>query len=114
MRKWTIFGLTHFYPLFIAAHLYLGDWCRKCQVMFNVVPLLVFGGLFYIVANTGRLAIFERSCIEYLIFNLVFIQLYYCICVFSLPLWVYDKNYQVAVFVIITLIFYIYKHCGHK
>lgn len=112
MRERLIFGLTHFYPVFIAAHLYFGDWCRICQVMFNVVPLMVFAGLFYVWKETSHLRLTkrERFCIKFLIWNMIFIYSYYTICVFSVPKWVWDKNWQVAAFITITLFFYTFNY----
>jgi len=113
-RQAKILFLTHFYPLFLAGHLYFGDWCRMCQVVFNVVPIVVFGSLFYIWSESvQKLSKFEQFCIRYLIGNIIFISGYYELCIFvsekSAP-WVYDRNWQVAAFLLITLILYIYKH----
>lgn len=115
-RKWVIFILTHGYTLFIVGHLYLGDWCRRCQVIFNTVPIIVFGGLIYIWNETGnvRLEKIERIYLKYLLFNLTFIYCYYSICVFSMPKWVYDKNLQVAAFILITFTFYIFNYRERK
>lgn len=112
IRQRLIFILTHGYPLFIAVHLYFGDWCRTCQVMFNIAPLIAFGGLFYIWLQTSnvRLTIAERFYIKYFICNLLFIYSYYCLCIFSMPKWVYSHDWQVCVFVLITLIFYCLNH----
>lgn len=112
MRKWIIFGLTHFYPLFIAGHLYFGDWSRAWQVIFNTVPIIVFGGLVltWVQESHLRLSKFEKSCLNYFLINLTFIYLYYSLCSFSLPAWVMDRNWQVSAFVLITFGFYIYKH----
>lgn len=111
-RKGIIFCLTHGYPAFLAGHLYFGDWCRLCQVMFNIVPLIIFGGLFYLWLTTShiRLSWYEKFCIKYLIGNLAFITCYYELCIFSKAHWIYDRNWQVALFLIITLIFYAFKH----
>jgi hypothetical protein len=109
-RKGIIFCLTHGYPLFLALHLYFGDWCRFCQVLFNIIPLIVFGYLLYIWVNTSnrKLGIYERFCIRYLIGNLAFVTCYYELCIFSKSEWIYDKNWQLALFLIVTLIFYIF------
>lgn len=114
-RKGTIFLLTHGYPVFIAAHLYFGDWCRKCQVMFNIVPIIVFGGLIFTWVNSSHIKLQnnEKLSLRFFLWNLVFIYIYYCLCIFSLPLWVYDKNCQVTAFILITLIFYSLNH-EHK
>lgn len=109
-RKGAIFLLTHGYPVFLALHLYFGDWCRRCQVLFNVVPLIVFGGLFYIwSAYRQPLDNYEKFCIKYLIGNLAFITCYYELCIFSHEKWIYNKNWQVALFLLITVTFYSFK-----
>ena len=114
-RRAQIFILTHGYPVFIASHLYFGDWCRRCQVIFNIVPIIVFGGLFHILGNaTYKLYSFEKFCIKYLVCNLIFICCYYEICLFSSAKWIYDKNWQVAAFLLITLIFYIFNYRERK
>lgn len=115
-RKRIIFAITHFYPLFIAGHLYFGDWCRKCQVMFNIVPILVFGGLILTWKETSqiRLCKAEKFYLKYFLWNLTFIYAYYCICIFSLPKWVYDKNWQVSAFILVTFIFYITNYRERK
>jgi hypothetical protein len=111
-RRGTIFLLTHGYPLFIAGHLYFGDWCRKCQVLFNVIPIIVFGGLIltWLKTSNARLLPIEQLHLKFFLWNLTFIYAYYCLCVFSLPLWIYDKNWQVSAFILITLIFYSLNH----
>lgn len=109
-RKGIIFCLTHGYPVFLAAHLYFGDWCRFCQVLFNIVPLIVFGGLFSIwIRYPQKLDSYEKFCMRYLIGNLAFVTCYYELCIFSKAEWVYDRNWQVALFLIITVTFYIFK-----
>lgn len=115
-RQRSIFILTHGYPLFLATHLYFGDWCRRCQVLFNIVPMIVFGGLFLIWRETShiRLNKSELFYLKYFIFNLMFIYCFYCICVFSTAKWLYDHNWQVALFIIITLIFYIFNYRDRK
>lgn len=116
MRRWQIFTLTHFYPLFIAGHLYFGDWCRWCQLMFNIVPIVVFGGLILIWKETSqiRLSKTEKFYLKYFLWNLSFIYCYYCICVFSPTEWIYNKNWQVSAFVLITLIFYTFNYRERK
>ena len=111
-RARVIFILTHGYALFIALHLYFGDWCKLCQLIFNIVPIIVFGGLLLIWSNSGRnsLTKFEQYCIRYLVINILFISLYYCLCVFSSTAWIYNRNIQAGAFVLITLIFYSLNH----
>lgn len=84
--------------------------------MFNIVPLLVFGGLFGIWVNTSqnKLLANEQFYLRYLLWNLFFIYSYYSICVFSLPAWVYNKNWQVAAFVMVTLLFYRFNYRERK
>jgi len=115
-RKWQILILTHGYPLFLAGHLYFGDWCRRCQVIFNIVPIIVFGGLVLIWRETSetKLSKIEKFYLKYFIWNLIFIYCYYCICIFALPLWVYKHNYQVAMFLTVTLLFYITNYRDRK
>lgn len=114
-RRAQILLLTHFYPLFIAGHLYFGDWCRRCQVIFNIVPIFVFGNLFYIWSKSvHKLDKFEIFCIRYLICNLIFICCYYEICIFSTAKLIYDRNVQVAAFLLITLIFYTFNYRERK
>jgi hypothetical protein len=107
-RRGTILLLTHGYPLFIAGHLYFGDWCRRCQVLFNIVPIIVFGGLFYtwLSSSNVKLEKVEQLFLRYFICNLVFIYCYYVLCLFSKTKWIYDHNWQVCFFLLVTLIFY--------
>lgn len=73
--------------------------------------MIVFGGLFYILANaTYKLDSFEKFCLKYLVANLIFISAYYEICIFQSRGWIYDRNWQVAAFLLITLIFYIFNY----
>lgn len=115
-RQRTMLILTHGYPLFLAMHLYFGDWCRKCQVIFNIVPMIVFGGLFLIWRNTSHVKLnnTEKFYLGYFIFNIVFIYCFYCICIFSSPKWIYDRNYQVGAFIFVTLLFYIFNYRDRK
>lgn len=108
MRQRFIFILTHGYVLFIVIHLYFGDWCRRCQILFNVIPIIVFGGLILVWLRTSKIELnyIEKKFLKYFIWNLVFIYLYYCICIFSVPKWIYDKNYQISLFLLLTLTFY--------
>lgn len=110
MRQRTIliFCLTHFYPLFIAGHLYWGDWCRRCQVMFTVVPALIICGLLDTwKASKSQLSDSEKFNISYLIYTMMALAGYYTLCIFSLPKWVYDHNIQMAAFIFLTTIFYL-------
>ncbi len=115
-RDRIILLLTHGYPLAIAMHLYFGDWCRMCQVLYNIIPLIVFGGLFYIWKEKGyiRLSKKEQFYLSYLIWNIFFIIGYYTICIFSLPEWVIDKNVQVVLFLIVTFLFYTLNYRDRK
>ena len=115
-RKGAILLLTHFYPLFVSGHLVFGDWCKKCQLMFNIVPIFVFGGLFAIWHETSHIKLdkTERMYIRYFLINLVFIYCYYCLCIISMPTWVYSKNTMVSGVLLITLSFYIFNYRGRK
>lgn len=115
-RSGAIFILTHFYPVFIAGHLYFGDWCRRCQVMFNAAPIIVFGGLILVWKETSHLSLnkIEKFNLFYFISNLVFIYCYYMICIFADSKWVYDKNWQVAAFILITLLLYGHRYFKQK
>lgn len=111
-RQRAIFTLTHFYPLFLALHLYFGDHCRRCQVMYNVMPLVVFGGLFIIWRETSHIKLnkYEKFCIGYFITNLIFIHCFYCLCVLSHAEWIYNANWQVALFISVPVLFYIFNY----
>ena len=104
-----IFLLTHGYPIFIILHLYFGDWCRRCQVMYAVAPILCFGGLLYIWLKTSRewLQWSEKFNVAYLIYIMTALAGYYILCIYSLPKWVYDHNVQMAAFIFLTAVFYL-------
>lgn len=106
-RATAVLILTHGYPLFIALHWVFADDCRMCQVMVAVAPLLFFGTLFMILKNSRtKLNLKERFNIGYLVYMMLSIAGYYCICIFKTPTWVYDTNFQAALFLGLTIIFY--------
>lgn len=108
-RATVIFILTHLYPAFIVGHLYFGDWCRMCQVMFNCCSLAVFGGLFLVWKNYSETPLnpSEQFSLSYLVFMLTVLYCYYIICINSRPEWVYDKNYQMGAFIVVTTGYYL-------
>lgn len=110
MRKYAIGILCNFYPVFVVIHLIFGNWSRASQVIFNIVPIAVFGGLFTIWKETSylRLTLIEKYFIGYLIFMLFVIYCYYILCLFSSKNWVGNHNIQFSVFVTLTAIYYIY------
>ena len=108
-RRKGIFIITHIYPVWITTHLILGDWSRPSQLAFNIVPLIIFGGLLTIWAKSKTpLQHPEKICIYYLVFMLFCISVYYNICVMSNAEWVTSHNTQAAGFIFLQLIFYIF------
>lgn len=84
--------------------------------MFNIVPMLVFGGLFYTWKETSHIRLLksEQFYLSYFLLNLLLIYSYYCLCIFSLPHWAYNRNWQVSVFMCVTLIFYVLNRNERK
>lgn len=111
-RATIIFLLTHLYPAFVVGHLYFGDSCRVCQVLFNCCPIAVFGGLFlvWISGSNTPLKNCEKFNLSYLISMIVVVYCYYIICIKSRPEWVYDKNVQLCAFLGITTVFYLLSY----
>ena len=112
MRTWLIVILCNFYPAFVAGHLIWGNWSRLSQVIFNIVPIVVFGGLFQIWYTTShiRLNYIEKRSIGYLKLMLGVVYCYYILCLYSDRGWIANHNLQFAIFISITLIFYIYSY----
>lgn len=111
MRSKFIFILTHFYPVFIALHLYFGDNTRASRILLAIVPLFIFGAVFMLlISGPVKISKREKFNVRYLVSNMVFIGCYYTLCLFSLPAWAYARNYQAEAFILITLTFYCLNH----
>lgn len=84
--------------------------------MVIAVPALIFSSVLYILIETSykKLDKVEKFNIKYLIYNILFVGSYCAICVFSMPKWVWDANYQVSAFLLVTVIFYIFNYRDRK
>lgn len=115
-RQTAILLITHGYPLFMSINLYFFSDTRLFQVLSNIAPFIFFISMFLIWYNTShiRLTKSEKFYLGYLIFNLIFVYCFYCLCIFSSPKWIYDRNWQVSLFILVTLIFYIFNYRDRK
>jgi len=111
-RQAQIFVLTHFYPLFIAGLLYREKWDRVALVLVYTIPAFIIIRLFWLWQSSSQIKLNqkERTFIKYFIYTIGFYNAYCLITVFALPKWVYNHNVQAAGFMIITVLFYIFKH----
>lgn len=80
--------------------------------MYSAIPLTIFVFLFLIWEQTShiRLNKSELFYIKYFTCNILFVICFYCLCIFSSVKWVYDTNWQVALFILVTLLFYIFSY----
>lgn len=119
MRKFAIISLCHIYPSWVIWHLIYGTWSTLSQLLFNAVPLLIFGSLFLIwVKSKSQLCYVERQSLFTLVFMLLVITGYYELCTVSEPKWVYDHNTRYALYIlgifIFNIISCIFKHYEPK
>ena len=103
-----IFYLTHFYPTFVASHLYFGSSALVWQVLFTVGPFSTFIGLFMVWKDADvPLGLYERFNIGYLVFNMAVMSVYYTMCIFTTAIWIYNHNIHTAIFVLLNMGFYL-------
>lgn len=108
-RSAILFILTHGYTLFLCVNLYFFSNTRTFQILSYSVPILFFAGIPFLWLKTShiKLAKIDKVYIRYFIFNIIFLYCFYNICIFSSPKWIYDRNWQVALFLLATMIFYV-------
>lgn len=118
-REARIFLITHGYPLFACAQLELGYKLLGStldELLFNIMPglfslLIVFE---WIKRSNIKLSKFEKRCFWYFIISVALFHLYYCICTIMNATgnhnWVINHNLQFTIFILITVIFYLYAY----
>jgi len=111
MRRWFLVLICHAYPSFIFLHLVYGNWSLASQLIFNCVPIIVFGGVIKTWQLTGdkRLDKLEKFCLGYLFLMVAIIYCYYILCTVSNASWVIKANFRMGLFIFITFIYYIYN-----
>jgi hypothetical protein len=115
-RQARLFIITHLYPLAMVSHMKFGDWCTRCQLIFNFAPFIF---IFLIIAewkNTSGIKLHwaERQSLNYFVFSFAMFHLYYCACALSSKEWVKAHNNYFFWFILLTGVFYIFTYAYRK